>query len=303
MKTKKHKGIESLKSRYGLMFVTPWLIGLVLFFAIPLINSVRFSFSDVSLTNSGIVSEFTGISHYRRLVTEDAQYVNNLTSSLSDFAYSLPLIVILSLVLAVILNQKFHGQVFARAIFFLPVIIATGVIMTLMTSEYMEVSVVATSTETSSGAYTSEMIDFDSLLSSLGIKNELAEFFSKYIGNIFNLIWSCGIQIVLFIAGLQTIPEQLYEASRVEGATKWEEFWLITLPMLSQVLILVVVYTAVDLLTSSGNRVMTQAYDLMQNSRVYDKSSAMLWTYFLIIGLVMTVLFLIYKKLCLKRWE
>lgn len=297
-KTKKHKGVERLKSRYGRLFVLPWEIGLVLFFFVPVITSIRYAFSSITLTNEGFDVSWVGLKWFKYYIMEDANYLTDLQSSITAFAIQIPIILALSLILAIILNQKFAGRMIARAIFFLPVIIATGVIIEIMTGDSVGVTLVA-----SSGGDTSynEMIDFDQILGNLGLPNEINELIAGYISDIFNLLWSCGVQIVLFIAGLQTIPDQLYEVSRVEGASKWEEFWYITIPMLGNTILLVMVYTMIDMFTKDYG-VMATAYKSM-NSAIYDKSSAMIWMYFLVVGAIMAVVIGIYNKLCLKKWS
>ena len=150
---------------------------------------------------------------------------------------------LLSLVLALLLNNKFKGRLFFRALYFMPVIIASGVVIELisgMTTGGMSDSSVS---ESVSGG----MFSVQDVMAVLDLPNQVAEYVQKIISNIFDLIWNSGIQTVLFIAGLQSIPSSLYEASRVEGATKWEEFWFITFPMLSNVTLLVMVYTMVEL--------------------------------------------------------
>lgn len=295
---KRRRGVESLKSFYGRMFVLPWEIGLVLFFLIPVFKSILYAFSDVSLSEGGFVTKFVGLKWFKFIINEDPYYLNTLKDVVSSFLVELPIILALSLILAIILNQKFAGRIIARAIFFLPVIIATGVVMKWLTSEYVTISLVAS---TGGDSNYGSMIDFDAILGNLGLPDEINKLVSGYIGDIFNLLWSCGIQIVLFIAGLQTIPDQLYEVSRVEGASKWEEFWYITVPMLGPTILLVMVYTMIDLITQNRG-VMKSAFELMQKA-TYDKSAAMLWFYFLIIGGIMALIMFIYNQLCLKRWS
>ncbi len=297
-KVKKHKGVEQLKSRYGRLFVLPWEIGLVLFFLIPLFTSIRYAFSAIEITTQGFQVEWVGLKWFDFYINEDPTYLTDLTSSISNFAVQLPIILALSLILALLLNQKFRGRMIARAIFFLPVIIATGVVIQHMTAEWMPISLVAS---TGSEGNFGSMIDFDVILGNLGLPEEINKLISGYIGDIFNLLWSCGIQIVLFIAGLQTIPDQLYEVSRVEGASKWEEFWYITIPMLGPTILLVMVYTMIDLFTMSTG-VMGRAFSLMSGA-VYDKSSAMIWMYFVVVGVVMSAVLGLYYKFCLKKWS
>lgn len=296
--TKKKRGVEALKSRYGRFFVLPWEIGLVLFFLLPLFKSIYYSFADVLLTDNGFETVFKGLASYDFFINKDPNYLTTVKDSITGFAVQVPIIIALSLVLAIVLNQKFKGRIIARAIFFLPVIIATGVVMKWLTSEFVSISLVASSSaENNYGS----MIDFDAILGNLGLPDEINTLISGYIGDIFNLLWSCGIQIVLFIAGLQTIPDQLYEVSRVEGASKWEEFWYITVPMLGPTILLVMVYTMIDLFTQHKGA-MQVALDYMQDAN-YTLSSAAIWFFFLVAGLLMALVLFVYNQLCLKRWS
>ena len=295
---KKKKGVESLKSRYGRLFVLPWEIGLVLFFIVPIFKSIYYSLCEVSLTNDGIATQFVGFEHYDYIINKHPDYIKTLQSVLTQFLTQLPIILALSLILAIILNQKFVGRIIARAIFFMPVIIATGVIIEKMTSPQIGISLVAsTGGDTQYGS----MIDFDSILKNLGLPEDINKLIAEYIGSVFNLLWSCGIQIVLFIAGLQTIPDQLYEVSRVEGASKWEEFWYITIPMLGPTILLVGVYTMIDLFTQDAG-IMGMAFQLMGQAN-YDQSSAMLWLYMIVAGGMLAIILAIYNQLCLKKWS
>ncbi len=295
---RKKRGVEALKSHYGRMFVLPWVIGLLLFFVVPLASSIFYSFCKVSIIEGGVKTTFVGLEHYKYAINSDPEYLNLLRNALSGFAVQLPIILALSLILAIILNQKFHGRMVARAIFFLPVIIATGVIISYL----VKAGMVLGETSGDAAAAYSNMINFDQILGNLGLPEEINELISGYIGSVFNLLWSCGVQIILFISGLQSIPDQLYEVAKVEGCSKWEEFWYITFPMLGQNILLVMVYTMIELITANKN-VMAAAYTLMSTQTVYDRSSAMLWMYFIIVGVCMAVILAVYNRVCLKKWS
>lgn len=295
---RKKRGVEALKSFYGRMFVLPWVIGLLLFFVVPLASSIYYSFCNVSIIEGGVKTTFVGLAHYKYAINSDPYYMDYLSNALSGFAVQLPIILALSLILAIILNQKFHGRMVARAIFFLPVIIATGVIISYL----VKAGMVLGDTSGDAAAAYSNMINFDQILGNLGLPEEINELISGYISSVFNLLWSCGVQIILFISGLQSIPDQLYEVAKVEGCSKWEEFWYITFPMLGQNILLVMVYTMIELITAKKN-VMASAYDLMSTQTVYDRSSAMLWMYFVIVGLFMAAILAVYNRFCLKKWS
>lgn len=297
-KLKKGRGIEELKSRYGLMFVLPWIIGLIIFFFIPIVQSFIYSFSSVSVGSSGVETTWIGIENYIEVLKRDPNYTKLLTDSLVELAYSLPIILVLSLILAMMLNQKFRGRLFFRALYFLPVIIATGYVMNLIFSTTDEsLTDMGTSAGMSSG-----LITVEDLTGALNFSNEIAKFVSSAINNIFNLIWSCGIQIVLFLSGLQSIPPTLYEASKVEGATKWEEFWFITFPMLSRITLLVGVFTMVELFINQRNPLIEQVYLKIYGTQ-YDVSSAMIWFYFLVVAAVMGIVMFLFTKFVVKRYE
>ena len=295
---RRNQGITKLKSRYGLLFVTPWLIGFVLFFAMPAIQSILYSFSDVQLTGEGLQISLVGLKHYRYALLENPNYVTNMWSSVGTILYSLPFILLISLVLALILNQKFRGRLFFRALFFLPVIISTGLVLNLMFLTTGSDMTGASASESLTG----NMFSVADVISVLNLPAVISDYVEQVINSIFDLIWSSGIQIVLFIAGLQAIPASLYEASRVEGATKWEEFWFITFPMLSQVTLLVALFTMVEQLTSSRNALVSQLFQLMK-AGLYDETSAVLWAYFVIVGAVMGLVLGLYNRILIKRWS
>lgn len=301
-KKAKTRGIEAVKSRYGLRFITVWLIGQALFFIIPILNSLRYSFSEVTLTSNGVQTVFCGLKHYKEMLNSNALYVDNLRDSLGDMFTSLPIIISLSLVMAIILNQKFKGRLVFRGIYFLPVIIASGVIMHVLKDETVQIPLFTISSGSGMQGEYGGMIDFKEILDKFDLPDQILKLFSDYLGNVFGLIWSCGIQIILFLSGLQDIPLELYEVSKIEGATKWEEFWYLTIPMLKDVILLVVVYTMISLFTALDNPVIAQAYSVMSDTQVYDSSSAMLWGYFVIVGVVLGAVMMAYNKFCLKKW-
>ena len=299
-KVKKPRGIESVRNSYGYRFIALWIIGQILFVVKPIIESITYSFSKVKIVAGGLEQEFIGFENWNTMLTKDALYVENLRNGISSMLTSLPIIVALSLVLAIILNQNFKGRLIFRAIFFLPLVIATPLIMDILSDYWLQIPLFSMN----SGAEYEYggIIDFNQLLSGLNLPSQINDLFTEYLGNVFGLIWSCGIQIILFLSGLQSIPEQLYEVSRVEGATKWEEFWYVTVPMLKDVILLVLVYTMISLFTALDNPVITQAYSVMQKQQDYDMSSAMLWGYFIIVGLLLGLVLWAYRHFCLKKW-
>ncbi len=298
---KKKRGFESKKAFYGFAFCIPWLFGMIAFFVIPLFKSIWYTFCDVQFANEGgIVTEFVGLENLNYVLKLDPYYSLNLGESVSSFVFSFPIIIILSLFFAVLLNQKFKGRMFVRGIFFLPVIIATGVVMENMTSSVSGQP--AMQQIGSAGGFAVSGIDFNEVLGNLDIPEALITVISDYIGKVFNIVWKTGIQTVLFLSGLQTIPDQHYEVSRIEGASKWEEFWFVTIPSLKNIILLVMMFTMVDLFVTVESPVVGQAFEWI-NSIAYGLSSAALWAYMVVAMGISAIVLVIYKKFCLDRWE
>lgn len=298
MRSKKNRGINALKAKYGWICISPWIVGLILFFISPIIQSIIYSFSSVSLEVGGMNIQFVGLKNFRYIFLENADYLDYVAQAFVKFVYSFPVIIILSLILALMLNQEFKGRILFRALYFLPVIIAAGpVLKTVLSAEQSGISNIA-----QDESIAMSMFNVSEIVDAVGLPQQLATYFVSIIDGITGLIWNCGIQTVLFIAGMQAIPTLLYEVSKVEGATKWEEFWLITFPMLGRVILLVSVFTMVELMVDPTNPLISLAYSFMK-SQFYGESSAMLWSYFVVIGLIMAALLAIFKKTCLDKWE
>lgn len=299
MKPRKNCGMEKLKERYGLIMISPWIFGIIVFFIWPIIQSIIFSFSTIKIEVGKTVTNFVKLENYKEILLKDPNYLDNLADAFSNLFVSLPFILVVSMVLALLLNGKYFGRVFFRGTFFLPVIIASGPALQLFLTASGSYG---TQTAVSETATFGMMIDFNSILASLNMPASIENYISSALSNIFMLVWQSGIQTILIIAGLQSIPDLLYEASKVEGATKWEEFWFITLPMLGRTLMLVIIFTVVDLVSSGSNQIMLMGYNKMETLQ-YGVASAMLWFYFAWVGVLIAVVLFVYNRLFLRRWS
>ena len=301
--SKKNGGIDAIKRRYGMLFALPWIFGVALFVLAPMISYFYYSLADLTMTPEGISANFAGLKYYKYVFMEKPYYTNIFVESLSSLFTSLPIVVALSMILAVILNQKFRGRMAARAVFFLPVIIASGAVMSVVASFNMNSEMMASAGAAGGkqAAEYMEVIDFNALLLRLNLPENVNQLIAGYLANTFNLIWSCGVQILLFVAGLQTIPNQLYEAGKVEGITAWEEFWRITVPMMGRIIMLVVFYTMVELFIEKGSMIESALGEIKLLE--YSKSAAMLWPYFGAVGAVIGIVMFLYNRFCLRKWE
>ena len=289
------KDFTRKKQMYGRMFILPWEIGFVLFFLQPLVQSLVFVFSNVNVDfEAGVfVTEWNGINNIKYFFLKDTKYVDYLIESLTSFVLNIPLVVSLSLIVGVLLNQKFKGRVMFRSIFFLPVIIATGVVMTYLQGDATAEGI------RNSGA--GNGIDITNILMSMNLSANISSKLIGFVNQIFDLFWDCGVQIVLFISGLQSIPEQLYEVCRVEGANKWEEFWYVTFPMLSGTTLLVIVFTAIEIFTDANNSVMTYGFNAMKQN-MWWQGPTILWIYFALVGAILGLAVLLIQKKIFAKW-
>ncbi|MGN0623516.1 MAG: carbohydrate ABC transporter permease [Oscillospiraceae bacterium] len=286
---------EKKKELYGLGFIALWLLGTIYFFIFPLVESLIYSFNETKVGPGGMQMKFIGFDNYVNAFRKDQDYSKALTAMLGNTALKTPLILVFSIFIAVILNQKFRGRTFARAVFFLPVIIATGPVIDIINGN-MSTGGYAGGSEQFSSMFETDLVD--QLLNFLGIYNisdTLTETINTLTSDIFNLVWNSGIQILLFLSALQGIPFSAKEAAQMEGATAWEYFWKITIPYISPMILTSLVYTIVDSFVDPANEVMTIVLNKSSNWE-HGYSAAMAWAYFLIIGIVLAIVVAIINK-------
>lgn len=288
---KPHLTIEGRKALSGRLFILPFTVGFILFFLKPALESLLFVFNDVSLKVGGFTMKFVGMKNLKYIFLTDPDFNKNLVSSMTSLLYKVPVIIIASLFFAVVLNAKFRGRTLVRAIFFLPVIIASGVVMEIINSDTFATSLISSS-EGMKSTVTASSYGLTSLLVDMGVSEKVVSYFSYISSNLYDLMWRTGIQMIIFLAALQSISPVLYEASSIEGASAWENFWMITIPMISPMILINVVYTIIDTFTDSANVVMDQINSVFADQQ-YDRASAMSWVYFLVIGLLLALVLFI----------
>ena len=283
------------KSLYGFGFIALWLAGTAVWFVYPLICSLIYSFQDVKPEAGGMQGPWVGWQNYVYVFTTDKDYVPYLTQVLWETLWKTPLIMIFSLFIAVILNQKFRGRTFARAAFFLPVIIATGPVYNIINGDIAK-SGAASAGQFSTMFKTNLMGDLLRFLGIYGISDNMQGMVETVSNNIFGIVWNAGIQILIFLAALQTIPASAREAAQLEGATGWEYFWKITLPYVSPMVLACLIFTVIDSFTAPNNLVMQRVQEMRTNLQ-YGYAAAMIWVYF---GVVLAAVGLI--TLMMRRY-
>lgn len=285
---KKRKGLSfsQRRQRNGFLFCLPFLMGFCLFFLVPMLQSVQYAFSSLQITEDGLVLKYVGLKNFTDALFADSMYVRTIASALGTMVVQTGIILMFSLFIAIILNQKFRGRTIARVIFFLPVIIMSGAIIEILSTDYLSSKIMSGET---SGSLLQGIGSYEILLS-MGIPYQLVETVIPYVYDIFNLVWNAGVQILIFLAGLQTIPRQLYESASIEGCTPWESFWKITFPLMSPMIFMNLIYSIIDFCTTSTNPVI-QLVNTQTSNMNFGYAAGLTWMYLLVVLAVVGIVY------------
>ena len=297
-KSSKRRKIASLdrrKARAGWWFVLPFVIGIIVIYFPIVFDSLRMSFCELKMLNQQNTYElaWAGLENYRDALFTDPSYYQTLIGGLKQLVWDIPAIVLFSLFMAVLLNQKMFGRAAFRAIFFIPVILATGLIgdidaNNLISANQTSGSGINTGAGDDTVAEIVSVADFSKLFQNMQVGNELLGYVVGIINNIFGIINRSGVQMLIFLAGLQSISPAIYESCSIDGASGWETFWKITIPMLSPMILVNTIYTIIDAFTSNSNAVMNYIEQVYAKGD-FEISTAMAWLYFGIVAVVIAV--------------
>ena len=275
-----YRTMRARKARTGVLFILPFILGFFAFMLRPLIQSFIMSMSNV------VISEtewpLVGLENYKYALTVDPYFNQRLLEEIPRMAINAIATLVLSFVVAVILNQEFKGRTLARAIFFLPVILSSGVLPGIESQNefYNMMQGIQDELASSSGVDLSAALE--DLLSVSGVGGAVFDVLFTMIDSIYDIVMASGIQIIVFLSGLQAISPSLYEAAHVEGCTAWESFWKITFPMVSPLLLVNCIYTIIDFFMKNDNKVMERINEVMYKDINFGVASAMSWIYFAI---------------------
>ena len=306
---KRGASLQARKARTGWFFVLPFVLGFALIYIPIIFGSLKYSFNEIDiLTGGGYELVWVGFGNYMKALGDSA-FVETLLTGITGLIIDIPTILLFSLFIAILLNQKMIGRAAFRAIFFIPVLLTTGLIASIDPSitlgDYMDSTGegIDTGASSSGAAEIVSATDLQSLFSGMVVGGELATYVTTVVNNIFDIVNRSGVQMLIFLAALQGISPSIYESCQIEGCSAWETFWKITLPMISPMILVNSVYTIIDSFTSENNEVMSYVnamYNQAGDGNVI--SSAMAWMYFLIViaivalaaGIVSTFVF--YQK-------
>ena len=310
-KKKKVASLDKKKARAGWIFVLPFIIGLVLVYIPIIYDSISTSllFREKDPVSGVFVYTFAGWESYYRAFTasiEGLDFLEVLIQGVGDMILDIPMILLFSLFMAVLLNQKMVGRAAFRAIFFVPVILSTGIMNSLggsVMDNYMgSTSGINDGSGEDAATNIVSAMDVQQLFSGMAIGDGMLTYVTDAINRIYDIVNRSGVQMLIFLAGLQSISPAIYESVQIDGATAWETFWKITFPMISPMILVNAVYTVIDSFTSDS--AVMQYIEQARIKLEYGDaiSTAMSWIYFLVVigilGLVAAVLsaYVFYQK-------
>lgn len=265
MQKKAFRSLEKQRIRWGWVFLAPWIVGIAIFFLWPMIQTIIYSFSKFG---KGFDTTFVGFQNYMDFFG-DALFLQNLLTAVVETLPSALLIIVFSTMIALLLRQEFPMRGLARAVFFLPVIIASGPVISILDQVMLGG---ATDAAAGGSSYLFQAPDLTLVFADLGVPEQVLESITTIINEIFDLMWKSGVQILLLLAALNSIPTSFYEVAMMEGATAWEKFWKITLPTMSPTLVVVIIYTLIDCFTDYDNVIIRTINDHLTKTN-YAQSS------------------------------
>ncbi len=278
----KHGKLKEREARMGYLFVSPWIIGALIFIIYPLCQSFNFALSKVKMTPKSRQVTFIGIENFTNILQQDVDFPGALASYFINTILSVPVIVVFALIIAILLNGKIKCKGLFRLIFFLPVIVVSGPVMGQLADQ---------------GAATIPSMNTTLILNLLDsfLPAMLAESITNLFSNMIMILWYSGVQILIFLSAIQKIDTTLYEAAKMDGASVWESFWKITLPTIKPMILLNAIYTIIFMSNNEQNEIITLISDAMfASDRGYGYASAMAWAYSVVVTVIVAVVALLF---------
>lgn len=284
----KRPSLEAKRVKVGYLFTLPFIIGAAVAIVYPIIVSVIYSFADITANASGYNIKFVGLGNYNNIFNIDPTFKRILLNTLKSTALNVPVVIIFSFFLASVLNTEFKGRGMARTVLFLPMILNSNLVKSILSGD----AVMGSVTEKSSADTAQISGAFEGFLSKLDIGTGVTDLLVSSVDNITNILAMSVIPIIIMLAGLQSVSKSVYEASYVEGATKWEVFWKISLPIVSPMILVSVIYCIIDSFTSVDNAVIEKVKAVSFTDLEFGLGSAMAWSYLLIVLAIVALVYL-----------
>ncbi|MCI6810648.1 MAG: sugar ABC transporter permease [Spirochaetia bacterium] len=284
-KKSKNVGLTKRRALYGYIFILPFILGFIFFMIKPMFESLRMSFCEVVISNSGFKLNWNSFANYKRAFLIDPEFNRMLTEAVTQMIYRSLATIVFSFFVALILNQKFKGRAVARSIFFLTVILSSGVLVGIEYNNTLMQQLKATIEESGNSNSITNVLETILVSNTGGVNGVSGKVFKilfEIIDSIYEVAMASGIQIIIFLSGLQNISPSMYEAADMEGCTSWESLWKITVPMVSPLMLVCWIYTIVDFFMKTDNKIMEKINTQMVIQLNYGFSSALAWIYFVV---------------------
>lgn len=293
MSKRKSRSLEATRSKYGYIFTSPFIFGALIAVVYPIVLSLVYSFCDVTANADGEVLNFVGIDNYLYIFNTDPDFKFSFSTTLVNTITNVPIVLIFSFFLASVLNSEFKGRSFARTILFMPMILNSGLVTYILNRDHLDEAIMDKSSAAEVGQFSGAFAEF---LEELGIGTGITTLLSSSVDNIANILAMSVIPIVVMLAGFQSVPNSVYEASYVEGASKWEVFWKISLPIVSPMILVSAIYCIVDSFTALDNQVISRVETECFGRLELGIGSAMAWAYLFVVIVIVALVFLIANK-------
>ena len=287
IKRRRKVSLDSRKARAGYVCPLPFILGVLLVYLPILVDSLWMTFHTINPQTEEYV--FNNFQYYKEAFTSSNAFAANLLAGLQELVFEVPAIIIFSLFIAVVLNGKMLGRAAFRAIFFVPVIISTGVMVSIMSTDNAATSEMQGGVDDGSGGGIINSLEVEALFRNMAIGGDLVTVVVNLVNDIYSIINYSGVQMLIFLAGLQSISESIYEACRIDGATGWETFWKVTFPMISPMILVNAIYTVIDSFTRSSNAAMSYIASIPNRDGGASQRTAYYWIYFLVIIAIIAV--------------
>ncbi len=275
---------------YGFIFISPWIIGFLMFYVSPILEVLKNSVQSIKVTSEGISTTFVGIENFQQIFTIDPQFNQILVNSIVSTIVSVPFIVIFSLLIAIVLNSNFKGRGLARVIFILPIILGVDIVMSL--SSVTDANQVAGDLSSVSSGLQAQQLE--TILLNSSIPEEISNLLITMVNGIFSIVSASGVQTLIFLSALQSVNPALYEVAKIEGANAYVTFWKVTVPSIIPMIFMVTLYTLIDLFYRAP--IAEEIYDTAFSGGDFGASAAMSVTYLVLIFLILGLVLLFSRK-------
>lgn len=305
MPKRQRVSLERKQNLYGYIFVLPIILGLAFIYIPVVVQSLIYSFSEITVTDQGFTTLFCGWDNYYQALFVEEGFIRTVVESTAGILIQIPIILIFAFFMANVLNQNFVGKTAARVIFFIPVIISTGIIAEVESmSSMIDIYSSAEKMEIGSASGSGNVFNYAALANLIiqTLNNtDLANIVLTAIDGLYSIITSSGVQMLVFLSGLQGISTSMYEAAQVEGATGWEVFWKISFPYVSPLILVNTIYTIIDQFLKADNLAVKFISEKLANSSAYALASSLSWIYTAVVLLFVGIVFLLINRMVIYQ--